>query len=352
MGVLDVITGQLSNVVEWEEFRDDSIFWKWTNKEIKKGSRLIIRPGQDAVFLYNGKIEGIFKDEGNFDIESKIIPFLSSLKGFKFGFNSGLRAEVLFVNTKELTIKWGTKGPINIPSQQLPGGVPIRSFGTFSIKVSDYVTLIDKVAGIKQQFSVDDVKERVISILDQMLMKWIVKEGRDIFNLQINAMEIGGGIKRDVDAELSKIGISVTEFNISSFNYPEEVQKMVEKSASLNMIGDVDKYQKVSMIDAMKDSKGQNSGLGDSMAQGMGMAMTMNMMKDMMGQNQQAAPKSQPPEAKTFTCPSCRAQVSENAKFCGECGVKIERPKSSFCSECGTKVEGNSKFCPNCGSKM
>ena len=52
---------QLANVVEWEEYRDDIIFWKWTNREIKKGSRLIIRPGQDAIFMYNGVIEGIFK---------------------------------------------------------------------------------------------------------------------------------------------------------------------------------------------------------------------------------------------------------------------------------------------------
>ena len=30
-------SNQLSNVVEWEQFRDDMIFWKWDNKEIKKG---------------------------------------------------------------------------------------------------------------------------------------------------------------------------------------------------------------------------------------------------------------------------------------------------------------------------
>ena len=84
------------------------------NDEIKKGSKLIIRQGQDAIFMYNGKIEGIFKDEGSFDIESQIIPFLSTLKGFKFGFNSGVRAEVLFVNTKEFTERWGTKNPISV----------------------------------------------------------------------------------------------------------------------------------------------------------------------------------------------------------------------------------------------
>ena len=95
---------QFANVIEWEEYNDDMLFWKWSNKEIKKGSRLIIKPGQDAIFLYNGKVEGVFVDDGRYDIESQIIPFLSTLKGFKFGFNSGIRAEVLFINTKEVTV--------------------------------------------------------------------------------------------------------------------------------------------------------------------------------------------------------------------------------------------------------
>ncbi len=175
--------------------------------------------------MYNGVMEGIFKEEGSFDIESDIIPFLSTLKGFKFGFNSGMRAEVLFVNTKEFTVKWGTKNPISIPAPSLPGGMPIRAFGTFNFKVSDYVALIDKVAGIKQMYKVDDVKERVVAVLDQLLMKWISREGKDMFNLQANAYDISSGIKTDLDMEISKLGIEITGFSISSFNYPEEVQK-------------------------------------------------------------------------------------------------------------------------------
>ncbi len=31
-----IFKGQFANVVEWEEFRDDMIFWKWSNREIKK----------------------------------------------------------------------------------------------------------------------------------------------------------------------------------------------------------------------------------------------------------------------------------------------------------------------------
>ena len=29
------IKNQLANVIEWEEFREDMIFYKWNNKEIK-----------------------------------------------------------------------------------------------------------------------------------------------------------------------------------------------------------------------------------------------------------------------------------------------------------------------------
>jgi len=233
---------QLANVIEWEQYNDETLFWKWSNKEIKKGSKLIIRPGQDAIFLSNGKIEGVFEDEGSYDVASQIVPFLSTLKGFKFGFNSGMRAEVLFINTKEVTVKWGTKNAINIPAPGLPGGMPIRAFGVMACKVDNYNVFIDKIAGIKQQYNIDDVKERVISMLDQLLMKWIVREGKDMFNLQANSYEIGNGIKEDMDFEMRKIGLCIPSFTISSFNYPEEIKRMQEKAAGQSMVSDVNRY--------------------------------------------------------------------------------------------------------------
>ena len=275
---MGLFSKQFSNVVEWEEYRDDLLFWKWDNKEIKKGSRLIIRPGQDAIFMYNGKLEGVFTDEGSYDIESEIIPFLSTLKGFKFGFNSGIRAEVLFINTKEFTVRWGTRQAINIPNQALPGGMPVRANGTFNCKLSDHMAFIDKIAGIKHQYSIDETKERVLSFLDQLLMKWIVKEGKDMFNLQANSFDISRGICEDLDYEMSKIGISITNFNIASFSYPEEVQKMINKIASQSMVGDMSKYQQVSMVEGMTSGK-MNGGnvASDMLAMQMGMSMGQQM---------------------------------------------------------------------------
>lgn len=315
--------GQFANVIEWEEYRDDILFWKWDNKEIKKGSRLIIRQGQDAIFIYNGKVEGVFVDEGSFDVESQIIPFLSTLKGFKFGFNSGIRAEVLFINTKEITVKWGTKNAIAIPYQGLPGGMPIRAFGTFNCKVADHDVLIDKIAGIKKQFTIDEVKERVTAMLDQLLMKWIVSEGKDMFNLQANSFDISKGICEDLDMEMYKIGIGITGFTISSFSYPEEIQEMANKVASHSMIGDMGKYQQASMIDAMANGRNSGGGVASDMAgMQMGMMMGQQMVKQMQETNQNASE-----------------------------GLAAGGNIPNFCPNCGTKTTG-ANFCPNCGQKL
>lgn len=324
---------QFANVVEWEEFRDDMIFWKWSNKEIKKGSKLIIRPGQDAIFVNNGKIEGVFEEEGEYNVDSQIIPFLSTLKGFKFGFNSGMRIEVLFVNTKEFTVKWGTQNPILIPTPQLPGGMPIRANGTFNFKVNDYVRLIDKIAGMKNSYLVEDVKIRITSVLDQLLMKWISREGKDMFNLQANASDIANGIREDLDMQMMDNGMTITGFNVMSFNYPKEIQDMITKTASHEMIGNLSKYQQVSMTDGMASGKMNGGGTAADMA---GMMMGMNIANEMMknmnlNQHGQSAPGNKQE-------PSSPAS-SDSAK------------KPNFCPNCGAKNEG-AKFCPECGQKL
>lgn len=325
---MGLFSRELANVVEWKEDREGVLFWKWQNQEIKKGSKLIVRPGQDAIFLYNGRVEGIFESEGQFDMESDIIPFLTTLKSFKFGFNTPLRAEVLFINTKEMLVKWGTKNAINLQAPGLPGGMPIRAFGTFSCKIAEHDVLIEKLAGIKQVYTVEDVKERIVSNLDQLLMVWIGKEGRDMFNLQMDARNISKGIMSDLDMDMRKVGIAITDFNIESFSYPEEIKRMQEKAAAQSMVGDMNKYQQMAMADSMsKGGIGRGGSVaGDMVGIQMGMAMGQQMVQQM--QNTQNAQNTAP---------------ANNANAGGTV------PK--FCPNCGTPANGNN-FCGNCGNKL
>jgi len=326
---MGLFSNQFSNVVEWNEGREGVLFYKWQNQEIKKGSKLIIRPGQDAIFLYNGVVEGIFEDEGSYDIESDIIPFLTTLKSFKFGFNTPLRAEVLFINTKELLVKWGTKNAINLPAQGLPGGMPIRAFGTFNCKIAEHQVVIDKLAGIRQTYTVEDVKERIVASLDQLLMSWIAKEGRDMFNLQADARNIAKGIESDLDMDMRKLGIGITDFTIESFSYPEEIKKMQEKAAAQSMVGDMNKYAQMAAADGMGKGHGGGGIASDMVNLQMGMALGQQMVSQM-NQNQS---------------PGMRGMAAGTVPNAGGAAG----PK--FCPDCGTPTSGT-KFCGNCGRQL
>ena len=325
---MGLLKNQFANLVEWNENGTGVLFYKWQNQEIKKGSRLIIRPGQDAIFLYNGRVEGIFEDDGDYDIESQIIPFLTTLKSFKFGFNTPLRAEVLFINTKELLVKWGTKNAINLQAPGLPGGMPIRAFGTFNCRIVEHNVVIEKLAGIRQTYTVDDVKERIVASLDQLLMSWISREGRDMFNLQADARSIAKGIEADLDMDMRKIGIGISGFTIESFSYPEEIKKMQEKAAAQSMVGDVNKYTQIAAADSMSQGGRGGSGMtADMVGLQMGMAIGQQMVNQMnLGGTQAQGVQQNTPQ--------------------GGAGVG---PK--FCPNCGTPTTGT-KFCGNCGNQL
>lgn len=322
------LKNQFSSVIEWNENGAGVLFYKFQNQEIKKGSRLIIRPGQDAVFLYNGKVEGIFQEDGDYDIESDIIPFLTTLKSFKFGFSTPLRAEVLFINTKELLVKWGTKNAINLPAPGLPGGMPIRAFGTFNCRVEAHDVLIEKLAGIRQTYTVEDVKERIIASLDQLLMSWISKEGRDMFNLQADARNIAKGIEGELDADMETLGIGISGFTIESFSYPEEIRKMQEKAAAQSMVGDMNKYTQMAAADSMGKG-GSGAGMAsDMVGLQMGMAIGQQMVNQMNlngNGNANAAGQAQP-----------GAQGGTGPKFCPNCGTPTTGTK--FCGNCGNQL--------------
>lgn len=318
------IKNQFSSVIEWNENGAGVLFYKFQNQEIKKGSRLIIRPGQDAIFLYNGRVEGIFVEDGDYDIESDIIPFLTTLKSFKFGFSTPLRAEVLFINTKELLVKWGTKNAINLPAPGLPGGMPIRAFGTFNCRVAAHEVVIEKLAGIRQTYTVGDVKERIIASLDQLLMSWISKEGRDMFNLQADARNIAKGIEGELDADMRTLGIGISGFRIESFSYPEEIRKMQEKAAAQSMVGDMNKYTQMAAADSLGKG-GAGAGMAsDMVGLQMGMAIGQQMVNQMNAGGGNMAGQAQP-----------AAQGGAGPKFCPNCGTPTTGSK--FCGNCGTQ---------------
>lgn len=51
-----------------------------------------------------------------------------------------------------------------------------------------------------------------------------------------------------------------------------------------------------------------------------------------------------------MTCPNCNAELTDDAKFCENCGAEV--PQTIFCPECGTKTSTQYVFCQSCGARI
>ena len=236
--------------------------------------------------------------------------------------------------------------------------MPIRAYGIYTCKVSDYNVLIEKVAGVQNTFTIDDVKARLSGSADQLLMKWIVKEGKDMFNLQANAYDIGKGIAADLATEFEQFGMTCTGFQIQSVSYPDNVREMQEKAAGQAMIGNLNAYTTIAMADGMANGNGGAGNMAGTMASMQVGMMYGQQMVNQMQQNQGAPAPNPFPEAEAKAeeaVPAAAAAVEAAAAPVAE-AVEAAAPEvpanyPKFCPNCGTKTEGW-KFCPNCGAKL
>ncbi len=341
--------GQGRDTIEWKEYNPNVLFYKWKNDEIKKGTRLVIRAGQKAVFYAGGRVEGVFEEEGTFDIETEIVPFLSTLKGFfALRGDSGLRAEVYFVNAKELLLRWGTRQRIMIPSPEVPSGIPVGCNGNLIVVFRDYLKFITKVAGIKPSYTLDDIAERIMGELGGIVAEAILDGNASVgvgalVSLQRNNRKIAKRLCEELDKELFDIGLGVEDVNIIGINYPPEVQAMAEKVAAQSFVRDTGKYAAVNMADGMSKPGGSNvAAVGAQIA--VGAEMARQMAGSLSGQKKASGG--------AYVCTGCGKPFDEPCNFCSECGkqvVKREQAGGQFCPKCRKMVEGN--FCPDCGTK-
>src|ERR1700687_2279225 len=136
MSFFDKLRGEFIDIIEWTDpSQNEGLAYRFprAGNEIKMGAKLVVREGQNAVFVNEGQLADVFTP-GTYTLQTQNMPILSTLKGWKYGFNSPFKAEVFFFNTKQFTNqKWGTKNPVMLRDAEF-GPIRIRAFGNYAFK--------------------------------------------------------------------------------------------------------------------------------------------------------------------------------------------------------------------------
>ncbi len=356
MGIFDAIRSQLIEVIEWLDDSGNTMLYRFPvqGQEIKNGAQLTVRESQAAVFVYQGQIADVF-GPGLYTIDGGNTPVLTKLGAWKYGFNSPFKAEVYFVNTKQFTdLKWGTSNPVMMRDTDF-GMVRLRAFGIYSIRVTDPRALIKEIAGTNAHFVTEDIEGQLKRTLVSGFSDALAESKIAALDLASNYDELGKFTRSKLADEFKSFGLDLTKFVIENVSLPAEVEAAMDKRTSMGVIGDVGRYAQFQAADAMRDAAqntsggaGTGAGLGAGFAIGNAMAGAMtNAM------NQSKTEAGGGAAAAKITCPKCGAVNLANAKFCNDCGAKMETAVQTVpCSKCGAQLQAGSKFCNECGTKV
>ena len=353
MGILDRLSpsSQFIEVIEWLDDSSNTLVYRFPVKdqEIKNGAQLIVRESQAAVFVSEGQIADMFLP-GRYTVDGGNTPILSKLGAWKYGFNSPFKAEVYFVNTKQFTdLKWGTPNPIMMRDVDF-GMVRLRAFGIYSIRVGDPKAFIKEIAGTNAHFVTEDIEGQLKRTLVGGFSDGLGESKIAALDLASNYDELAKFTREKLSDEFKTFGLELTKFVIENISLPPEVEAAMDKRTSMGVIGDVGRYAQFQAADAMRDAA-QNTGGGAGTGAGLGAGFAIG--NAMAGAMTDAMRQPKSGGSSNVTCPKCGSNNLANAKFCNDCGAKMETSTEKVtCVKCGAALQAGMKFCNECGAKQ
>ncbi len=340
-------------ILEWADDSKNTLVYKLPLKkggnEINHKSKLIVRESQTAIFVHKGQICDVFTP-GTYELNTDIFPILSKLAGWKYGFQSPIKVDVYFVNTKQFTAnKWGTANPILMRDTEF-GAIRVKGFGSYAFRVDDAGVFLKELFGTNSTFQTEDITDWLKTMLISALTDALAESKISALDLASNTLEFNQAVKESIQHKFQEIGLLLTNLFIENMSVPEEVEKAIDERSKLGILGDkTDVMMKIAAAESMKNaSKNQGAG-GAFMGAGVGIGAGVG-VGSLFTEALKSSNNKEEPKKSTKTCPTCNATISSTAKFCSECGTKI--PQKKFCSQCGAEISTNAKFCPECGNKI
>lgn len=353
---------------------------KGSDNIVSNGSVIHVYDGQFMMLVDGGKVVDFTAEPGYFKVDNSSMPSLftgqfgdsikEAFNRIKFGGVPSQSQRVFYINMQEMkNIKFGTANPINYFDNFYNAELFIRAHGTYSVHVTDPMKFYEQVIprsavtnnesvefqSLNQQYC-DEFIEALSSAINQYSA-----DGNRVSFITSKSRELGKYMSDTLDEEWNQLrGMEVVSVGIK-VSYDEESQSLINMRNKGAMLSDerIQKgYVAGNISEGLKDAGSNANG---SMAGFMGMGVGMNAGASILGgyqaqPQQPQQPQQQYQQPQQATAPAggwaCECGATNSGNFCSQCGKpKPEAPKKRFCTNCGAQLTENAKFCPDCGTK-
>jgi len=279
MGLFDSVKRQLRSVIQWENPDSGSLFVRWTDNgdEIKNASKLIVGPGQGCLFVYEGKVEGVYTQEGMVDLKTANIPFVTTLSRFMQAFVSEHKVGVYFFRaTQLLNQKWGTPALIKYEDPKYRFPVGLRAFGNYSLRITDPAAFFKGIVGGTDPFTVEQLRDPINARLMQPLTDYLATGKYSYTEIDACREEIARDLSVKFAPDFVLLGFELTDFRIEGTSFDEDTMRRINRIADMSAEAQAAEVAGVSFtqmqqLAAMRDAAKNEGAGGMAMAMGVGM---------------------------------------------------------------------------------
>ena len=235
----------LLDIIEWSDAipgapdpSGDTLAWRFRSgdgsdqgRAIRNGAQLIVREGQWAVFLDEGRIADAF-GPGRHTLSTANLPLLTSLLCLPTGFESPFKAEVVFVATRLFSdLRWGTRHPLLLRDPEL-GPVRLRGFGTYSLRVSDPAWLVREVSGASGRLELAGLSDPLRNLIVSRLADLLGRCGCPVFDLSSRYDSLGRDLRLALTEDVQQYGLEIPSLLIEALTLPPEVEAALDRRSS------------------------------------------------------------------------------------------------------------------------
>lgn len=230
--MVDSLSRQFRTVIQWENPPPDVLFYQWTKDgdEIKNASKVIVGPGQQCLFIYEGEIRAEIAEESMLTLETDNVPFWTTIANFMQKFESHHKVGIFFCRTTVFpNQKWGTSSPVTYidPVYDIP--VNLRAYGNYSFRIKESGDFFSTFVGGRSVYRVRDFQDFMSDRLVDPLSEIFAEERPSFGEVDALREEIGAKAKKRLVADFKKLGLVLTDFRIEGAKFDEITMQRVER---------------------------------------------------------------------------------------------------------------------------
>ena len=231
------------------------LIWRQPEEDFNNNSILIVEPGEEAIFVNNGKIEQVFTS-GRYKLHTQNYPFLSRLQMRSHGGISSYNSIVYFVrkaHTQE--IYWGTDSPLQVRDKVMGIATSLRARGSYKVQINNPALFLEKLIGNNVSFQTqEELSKYFIQEFQQKIKSRIAKHieesDREILGIDARLEELSDEIRPDIQSVLEKYGLLCVSFVISAIDIQDDILRKAYDEANIR------KYQEIAKARGEKEVLG------------------------------------------------------------------------------------------------